>query len=87
MKLKTLKQHLDNYFIFGDSEKSVIVKNDFQKSIQYAIIKDGIKNWKFSLSSYNKNNTTAYYYCSDITYKARGLIKFSLDINSEFKKI
>ena len=32
MKLKTLKQHLDNYFIFGDSEKSVIVKNDFQKN-------------------------------------------------------
>ena len=32
MKLKTLKKQLDNYFIFGDSEKLVIVKNNFQKN-------------------------------------------------------
>ena len=55
---------------------------NFLKSIQYAIIKEGLKKWKFSLSSYNQNNTTTYYYFSDTECKVRGLIKFSLDANS-----
>ena len=39
------------------------------------------------MSSYNQNNSTGYYYCSDTTCRARCLIKFSLDAKTENNKI
>ena len=55
-------------------------------SIQYVLKKENNKIWKFSLSSYNKSNTTAYYYCSDTNCTGRGLIKYILDGNTEYEK-
>ena len=58
-------------------------KSDFEKNIQYieyTELKDGIKyKWKFSLSKYNKNTNTGYYYCSDTSCNGTGYYIFKLN--------
>jgi len=60
-------------------------KSDIEKSIQYYILKKDDKYCRFSLSSFNKSNNTGYYYCSDTSCKAKGLIKFEIDLDHEYE--
>ena len=62
-------------------------KVEFRKSIQYVNYYDNDKFWKYSLSSFNETNKTGYYYCSDTSCKGRGMIKYELDINTEYNKL
>ena len=39
---------------------------EFEKSIQYVVIKDNYKILGYSKFSFNNNKNTAYYYSSDI---------------------
>ena len=66
--------------------KNKNLKDEFKKNIQYKLKKEENKIWKFSLSSDNNSNTTAYYYCSDTYCKGRALIKYILDGKIEHKK-
>jgi len=46
------------------------------------------KIWKYSLSSYHKNNNCGNYYCSDTVCTAWGIYKFIIDDNiHEYNKI
>ena len=62
-------------------------KSEFEKSIQYIeYIDDNKKNRKFSLSKYNKNNNTGYYYCSDTSCNGKAINIFSRDKNKDIIK-
>ena len=60
-------------------------KSEFEKSIQYIeYIDDNKKNWKFSLSKYNKNNNKGYNYCSDTSCNGKAINIFNRNNNKDF---
>ena len=61
-------------------------KNEFLRGIQYLEIKEGNKIWKYSISTYNKNSNTAYYYCNDTSCSGKGTYVLNNENKTEFEK-
>ena len=50
------------------------------------MIKNDKQIWKYSLSNYNKSSNSAYYYCSDTSFKGKGTCSFNDEKNQNLKK-
>ena len=61
-------------------------KSEFLKNIHYLQIKEGKKFWKYSLSTYNGNSKSGYYYCSDTHCRGKGTCIFNMENISEYEK-
>ena len=61
-------------------------KSEFLKNIHYLQIKEGKKFWKYSLSTYNENSKSGYYYCNDIHCRGKGTCIFNMENISEYEK-
>lgn len=62
-------------------------ENTLLIGIKHLYIKENEKIWHFSLSKYNENAHSGYYYCSDTNCAAKCVYTFSQDNISEFEKI
>ena len=75
----TNKKNINKRDKYRKKKKNHNLKENIQY-IELIEIKNGNKfEWKFSLSKFNKNFKTGYYYCSDISCNATGYNTFNLN--------